>query len=180
MPKSERNPKCEGRMGSVLFRISAFGFRICSAMFLNSIRWRLQLWHGLLLVLVLAGFGVTAYQLQSSSQLRRIDQELQHRIAVIGGVMRRPGEGPGRLPPFERPPDREFPPRVQIDGPERASQEPRASEPRPGRPFPPEREREQPLPLPFAGRQRPGDGPPLPRELRLSTQDMRLFEGPAS
>src|SRR6267378_8500059 len=76
-------------------------------MFLNSIRWRLQLWHGLLLVLVLAGFGVTAYQLQRSNQLRRIDQELQHRLAVISSVMRRPGEGPGGLPP----PDRFPPPR---------------------------------------------------------------------
>src|SRR5437868_8415746 len=74
-------------------------------MFLNSIRWRLQLWHGLLLVLVLAGFGVTAYQLQRSNQLRRIDQELQHRLAVISSAMRRAGEGPGGRPPLDR-----FPP----------------------------------------------------------------------
>ena len=32
--------------------------------FFYSIRWRLQLWHGLLLMLVLAGFGFTAWQLQ--------------------------------------------------------------------------------------------------------------------
>jgi len=149
-------------------------------MFLNSIRWRLQLWHGLLLVLVLAGFGVTAYQLQRSNQLRQIDQELQHRIAVIGSVMRRPGEGPGRLPPFDRPADHEFPPGVAADRPERGEQEPRASEPSPSRPFPPEGGREQPRPLPFAPPQGPGDGPPLPRELRLSTQDIRLFDGPPS
>ena len=31
-------------------------------MIFNSIRWRLQAWHGLILVAVLAGFGFTAYQ----------------------------------------------------------------------------------------------------------------------
>src|SRR5436190_15181359 len=69
-------------------------------MFLNSIRWRLQLWHGLLLIIVLAGFGVTAYQLQRATHLRRIDDELQQRLSVAGTLTRRPNEGPGR-PPFE-------------------------------------------------------------------------------
>ena len=31
--------------------------------FFHSIRWRMQLWHGLLLALVLAGFGSTAWEL---------------------------------------------------------------------------------------------------------------------
>ena len=30
----------------------------------KSIKWRLQIWYGLILVLVLAGFGFTAYQLE--------------------------------------------------------------------------------------------------------------------
>src|SRR6266481_6366902 len=100
-------------------------------MFLNSIRWRLQLWHGLLLVLVLAGFGVTAYQLQRSNQLRRIDQELQHRIAVISSVLRRPGEGPGGRPPPERFPPPGHPRENGFDPPEGDSSPPLIEQRRP-------------------------------------------------
>src|SRR5882762_6292633 len=94
-------------------------------MLLNSIRWRLQIWHGLLLVFVLTGFGLTAYQLQRANQMRRIDEELQQRVALIGGLMRRPGDRPGR-PPFERfaPPNRRpeeqfaHPPGAESPGPD--------------------------------------------------------------
>ena len=34
----------------------------------KSIKWRLQIWYGLILVVVLAGFGVTAYQLERDRQ----------------------------------------------------------------------------------------------------------------
>jgi heavy metal sensor kinase len=60
----------------------------------NSIRWRVQAWHGLILVLVLTGFGLTAYQVARDNQLRRVDQELdQHLMALF------------RPPPPGRPPD---------------------------------------------------------------------------
>ncbi len=49
--------------------------------FFHSIRWRLQLWHGLLLVVVLAGFGFTAWRLQRATQFQRVDQELERRIS---------------------------------------------------------------------------------------------------
>jgi two-component system, OmpR family, sensor kinase len=49
-------------------------------MIFNSIRWRLQAWHSLILVVVLTGFGVTAYRVARGNQLRRIDQELQQRL----------------------------------------------------------------------------------------------------
>jgi heavy metal sensor kinase len=52
-------------------------------MILNSIRWRLQIWHSLILVLVLAGFGLTAYQVARDNQLRRIDEELGKRFAAV-------------------------------------------------------------------------------------------------
>jgi heavy metal sensor kinase len=71
--------------------------------FFHSIRWRLQLWHGLLLTLVLAGFGFTAWRLQRATQLQRVDQELEQRVSVIAGVMRLGGGPPGR-PPHDRPP----------------------------------------------------------------------------
>ncbi len=67
--------------------------------FFHSIRWRLQLWHGLLLALVLSGFGFTAWRLQRATQIQRVDQELDRLISVIVGSMPR-GEGaPGRPPP---------------------------------------------------------------------------------
>ena len=49
-------------------------------MIFNSIRWRLQIWHGVILVAVLAGFGFTAYHVARENQLRRIDQELEQEI----------------------------------------------------------------------------------------------------
>lgn len=52
-------------------------------MFLNSIRWRLQLWYGLILVVVLAGFGFTAYQLERNRQFRALDVEFQRRFAAL-------------------------------------------------------------------------------------------------
>ena len=75
--------------------------------FFHSIRWRLQLWHGLVLALVLAGFGFTAWQLQRTTQWQRVDQELERRIQVISSAMRRSGPTSGR-PPQERlrPPNR--------------------------------------------------------------------------
>ncbi|MGC4071836.1 MAG: ATP-binding protein [Nibricoccus sp.] len=46
--------------------------------FLHSIRWRIQAWHGLILLLVIAAFCLTAYQLAWNNQLRRADRNLQH------------------------------------------------------------------------------------------------------
>ena len=51
--------------------------------FFQSIRWRLQLWHGVLLVLVLSGFGITAWQFVNARQIRRIDEELRQRLPVL-------------------------------------------------------------------------------------------------
>jgi heavy metal sensor kinase len=73
-------------------------------MILKSIRWRLQVWHSLILVLVLTGFGVTAYRVARDNQLRRIDQDLQQRMWI---ALRppRPDEphGRGGPPPPEHP-----------------------------------------------------------------------------
>lgn len=43
---------------------------------LHSIRWRVQAWHGLILLLAVVAFCLTAYQLAWDNQLRRIDQAL--------------------------------------------------------------------------------------------------------
>jgi len=51
--------------------------------FFQSIRWRLQLWHGVLLVLVLSGFGIIAWQFENARQLRLIDEGLRRRLPVL-------------------------------------------------------------------------------------------------
>jgi hypothetical protein len=91
----------------------------------KSIKWRLQLWYGLILVAVLAGFGITAYQLERNRQFRRIDDELHQRVGVLGNALRRqqprgpnanrpfPGQPPRRQnldePSFDGPPPGQFP-----------------------------------------------------------------------
>ena len=68
-------------------------------MIFKSIRWRLQVWYGLILVGVLAGFGFTAYQLQRGKQFRRIDDEIQRRVGELANAMRLPPRRePGRPP----------------------------------------------------------------------------------
>src|SRR5690349_8883203 len=75
-------------------------------MFTHSIRWRLLLWLGFLLVCVLTGFGFTVYQLQRVNQMNQIDEELDRRVealvaSVRASVLMRPGGG--RLPFEKRP-----------------------------------------------------------------------------
>jgi heavy metal sensor kinase len=74
--------------------------------FLKSIKWRLQLWYGLILVVVLAGFGFTAYQLQRNRQFRQVDDELHRRISVLANALHRPpprGQN-GNRSPYDQPP----------------------------------------------------------------------------
>ncbi|HEX4342399.1 MAG TPA: histidine kinase dimerization/phospho-acceptor domain-containing protein, partial [Verrucomicrobiae bacterium] len=76
----------------------------------NSIRWRLQIWYGLILVVVLAGFGVTAYQLERGRQFRRVDEGLQRRFNFVADVTRPHPHPPDQnRPPFDRPGMEEFP-----------------------------------------------------------------------
>lgn len=45
--------------------------------FFHSIRWRIQVWHGVILLVAIAAFCVTAYFFAWDHQLRRVDRELQ-------------------------------------------------------------------------------------------------------
>ena len=65
-------------------------------MIFHSIRWRLQLWHGLLLLVVLTGFGLTAWRVASDSVWNRTDAELAQ---TLEGVFRPPLAGDGLPPP---------------------------------------------------------------------------------
>ena len=66
--------------------------------FFHSIRWQLQFWHGLLLALVLAGFGFTAWRLQRARQLEGVDDDLELRASVVESAILR-GVGSRQLPP---------------------------------------------------------------------------------
>ena len=66
----------------------------------KSIRWRLQLWLAFLLICVLSGFGITAYQLHRITLFAQIDDELELRLGALK-------EGLNRPPPFD---DRRGPP----------------------------------------------------------------------
>src|ERR1700733_13061653 len=74
----------------------------------KSIKWRLQIWYGLILVAVLAALGITAYQMERQELFGRIDNELQHRIGAITEAIHRHGPGPDH-PPFDRPPPDQMP-----------------------------------------------------------------------
>ncbi len=60
-------------------------------LFPQSLRWRIQLWLGSLLSVVLIGFGTTAWQLHRSHRLGQIDQELESRVADVSDDYRRGG-----------------------------------------------------------------------------------------
>jgi len=80
-------------------------------MIFNSIRWQVQIWHGLILVTVLLGFGFAAYHVAQDNQMRAVDQELSRQMMSL----LRPGRGPEAGPP--RDPERfgpmEFPERLR-------------------------------------------------------------------
>ena len=79
-------------------------------MIFKSIKWRLQIWYGLILVVVLASFGFTAYQIEGGRQKRRIDDELQRRVGVLVMAFRPPLHGlDSGEPPFDRPPAGQIP-----------------------------------------------------------------------
>jgi two-component system, OmpR family, sensor kinase len=78
-------------------------------MITHSIRWRLLLWLAFLLVSILSGFGITAYQLHRTNQLRQIDEDLEHRLDMLAADVRGPpppGALSGRPRPGPPPPDR--------------------------------------------------------------------------
>lgn len=51
--------------------------------FPRTIRWRLQLWYGLLLAGLVTGFGLTAHRLERARALGRVDEELRRLLPVL-------------------------------------------------------------------------------------------------
>jgi len=124
-------------------------------MFTKSIRWRLQLWLGFLLMCVLSGFCVAVYQVQRVHQFQQIDDELDRRVAALGAAMR------GGPPPMPGMPGRD-------GGPFNRREPADFPDPPPGRPPGPPRDRSG-----FP----PGEGGrPGPREFRVSPELIKLFD----
>src|SRR5437868_12206333 len=135
-------------------------------MFTKSIRWRLQLWLGFLLLCVLSGFGLTIYQLQRVNQLKQIDEDLKQRVAALSSAVRGgpPPRGKGHGS-FSRGPG----PRDFDDG----SGDPPPFQDAPGRPPPPMRG--PPGEPPRGGPREMHEIRGGPREFRLSFEFANLF-----
>jgi heavy metal sensor kinase len=58
-------------------------------MILNSIRGRLLVWYGLILCVVVGGFGYGAYRLESAGRRRDIDDKLRNRLGILTFVLPR-------------------------------------------------------------------------------------------
>ncbi len=70
----------------------------------QSIRWRIQAWHGALLLAVIVGFGLMSHRLQRINAERHADSELQLRLTGLTSTlgMSRPRQGG---PPRDAAPD---------------------------------------------------------------------------
>lgn len=78
-----------------------------NAPFIKSIRGRIVLWLGFLLVAILGGFGATAYQLHRVNQLAQLDELLKRHLARLSADLRprMPGGPGGEHRPGRPPPD---------------------------------------------------------------------------
>ncbi len=84
--------------------------------FPSSLRWRIQLWHSLLLLVLLVGFGIAAHRYQASNIWGSLEKDLRSRLDLLHAGMplpraQRPGpDGPpgggGDRPPPPRESDR--------------------------------------------------------------------------
>ena len=75
---------------------------------LKSIKCALQIWYGLILVAVLAGFGFTAFQMQRGKMYQQVDEEMMQGVNGIARALHdTPPHPPNHNPPFDHP--EEFP-----------------------------------------------------------------------
>ena len=68
---------------------------------LHSIRWRIQAWHGVILLLTISAFCVIAYHFAWDHQMRRVDRELQDSEHLLIRTLMEHGRQPGQaaVPP---------------------------------------------------------------------------------
>ena len=100
--------------------------------FRQSIRWRIQAWHGALLLTVIAAFCATTYRLQESNARRHADVELDVRLSTLTGLLGRNGMGgPRPRRPEGPPPGENGPPGDQGPPPDGQGPPPPRAEPPP-------------------------------------------------
>jgi len=137
-------------------------------MITTSLRGKLLAWIALLLVCILVGFGVTAYELTGRSRLAQIDEALARRLSALTAEVR---GGPGGPPPSrtgERSTDRTTPSRSTSASDRMA--------PPDGPAGPPPDE-----PGSNSASHRPSGGPPPePPEFRSGTRQIRLSAATAA
>lgn len=73
----------------------------------KSLRWRLQIWHALILASVIVGFGAALYFQMRRATFNDIDAELLSSARIIDANLRAPGPRPLGLPPGPRRLERE-------------------------------------------------------------------------
>jgi len=127
----------------------------------KSLRWRLQIWHALILASVIVGFGAALYFQMRRETLNDIDAELLSSARIIDANLRAPGPRPLGLPPGSR--------RFERDGREHRLPDQRPPERHPPERHPPERhppDHGPPFPfdgsLPFGPPRFDGDAPSGP------------------
>lgn len=76
----------------------------------KSIKWRLQIWYGFILVLVLTGFGWAAIHLETNMMFQWLDRETMRRLDVLAQAVHPPPMPPVEEPGFNRPPPGMAPP----------------------------------------------------------------------
>jgi len=68
--------------------------------FPHSLRWRIQLWHGLLLLVVIVAFCFASYRLQREETIRHADGELDLRLTALTNALQQGGrQAQGGGPP---------------------------------------------------------------------------------
>ncbi|MGC4015963.1 MAG: ATP-binding protein [Luteolibacter sp.] len=84
----------------------------------RSIRWRLQAWLALFLVLLLTGFGASVWQLERLGMMRRVDSELEKKVSLLSVTVRGGEDSMIRIPYVDwTPPDVYAPPLPPGPGP---------------------------------------------------------------
>lgn len=63
----------------------------------RSLRWRLLLWHAVLLSVVLSGFGLALFELEGRKLLQRADESLAGPLSALHQALARGGRGPEPL-----------------------------------------------------------------------------------
>src|SRR6187551_1973498 len=79
----------------------------------RSLRWRLQAWYGVLLLIVHCAFGLAAFQLEKAER-HSVDNDLHRRLSALVSALRAGPRGPPPAGPRQSlGPNFKFPPDIE-------------------------------------------------------------------